>query len=82
MSVKALLFAGLTALAAATPTKTIDKRADVCGQWDSITTGSYILYNNLWGISGSSGSQCVGVDSLSGTTIKWHSTYDISSLHS
>ncbi len=58
----------------ASPTKTLTPRADLCGQWDSVSTGTYIVYNNLWGIQGSTGSQCFGVDSVSGTTVKWHAT--------
>lgn len=45
-------------------------------QWDSETSGSYIMYQDLWGESAaSSGSQCSGIDSLSGTTIKWHTSW-------
>lgn len=54
----------------------LPKRADVCGQWDSQTTGRYIMYNNLWGRdSATSGSQCSGVDSISGNTVKWHTSW-------
>ncbi|KAJ5106405.1 hypothetical protein N7456_003080 [Penicillium angulare] len=69
------LLAGESA-AAVVPTKSISKRADSCGQWDTITTGSYIVYNDLWGeAEATSGSQCVGVDSLSGTTLAWHTAW-------
>ena len=62
----------MVAIAAAAPTEVV-KRADSCGQYDSVQTGTYTLYNNLWGESAAtSGSECFGVDSLSGTTIKWH----------
>lgn len=62
-------------LASAAPTKTISKRADFCGQYDSTVTGSYTVYNNLWGQDNAdSGSGCTGVDSLSGNTVAWHST--------
>jgi hypothetical protein len=37
--------ASLATLATASPTPTIQKRADMCGQWDSVTTGTYTLYN-------------------------------------
>lgn len=70
-----LLTAGLLAtLTTATPTNTLEKRADKCGQWDSIQTGTYTVYNNLWGQSAGTGSQCFGVDGLSGTTLKWHAS--------
>ncbi|CAK4034298.1 Endoglucanase cel12C [Lecanosticta acicola] len=74
-SLSLVLVASLIALTTSAATKTLVERADVCGQWDSRNTGTYTLYNDEWGISGSTGSQCVGVDSLSGTTIKWHATW-------
>ncbi|CUS09963.1 unnamed protein product [Tuber aestivum] len=51
--------------------------ADVCGQWDSINaSSSYIIYNNLWGMgSATSGSQCTGLDSASGKSVAWHTTW-------
>jgi xyloglucan-specific endo-beta-1,4-glucanase len=70
-----LAMASMAALAVAVPTATVEKRADTCGQYDSVTTGTYIVYNDLWGESGAtSGSGCIGVDGLSGTTVKWHAT--------
>ncbi|KAL5346873.1 hypothetical protein ACLOAV_008016 [Pseudogymnoascus australis] len=55
------------------PSKTINERAtEICGQWDSIQTGSYTLYQGLWGIdSATSGSQCSTYESLTGDTIAW-----------
>ncbi|KAM3420685.1 hypothetical protein BST61_g3939 [Cercospora zeina] len=38
-------------------------------------TGTYTVYNNLWGAEGASGSQCFGVDKASGTEIAWHATW-------
>lgn len=62
--------------AASLPTKTLARRADFCDQWGSVTTGSYIVYNNLWGQSyDTSGKQCTGIDSVSGTNIAWHSSW-------
>lgn len=47
-----------------------------CGQWDSVSEGNYILYNNLWGeSSATSGSQCTTFESLSGNTIVWNSKW-------
>ena len=69
-----LAAASLVAIAAAAPT-TVVKRADSCAQYASVTTGTYTVYNNLWGeTAATSGSECFGVDSLSGTTVKWHTT--------
>lgn len=74
----ALALAGAVAVSAS-PTPTIEKRAEICGQWDSATTGSYTLYQDLWGEdNASSGSQCSEIDSLSGSDIAWHTTYDSS----
>jgi xyloglucan-specific endo-beta-1,4-glucanase len=64
----------LTTFAIAAPTIVVE-RADSCGQWDSVETGSYTVYNNLWGeSSATSGSQCFGVDGLSRNKISWHTT--------
>ncbi|KAI1825730.1 family 12 glycosyl hydrolase [Xylaria intraflava] len=71
-----ILASALTALALATPTPTIDKRAtSLCGQWDSVETGSYIVYNNLWGESAGTGSQCTTVDGLSGSSLSWSTSW-------
>jgi len=60
--------ASLLVLVSAAPSKTIEERAaSNCGQWDTVQTGTYTVYNNLWGESAaSSGSQCMSVDGLSG----------------
>lgn len=66
----ALLFA------AASTAIPLEKRDDFCGQWDSVAQGSYTIYNNLWGQgSATSGSQCTGIDSLSGNTLAWHTSW-------
>ncbi|KAJ5746588.1 hypothetical protein N7520_011770 [Penicillium odoratum] len=76
LSLLSLALAGLSN-AATIPTKSLEKRASsTCEQWGTITTGSYIVYNDLWGeSSATSGSQCVGVNSLSGTTISWYTSW-------
>ncbi|KAI1438930.1 family 12 glycosyl hydrolase [Xylaria sp. CBS 124048] len=61
-----------------TPTPTLQTRSTtLCGQWDSLQTGPYIVYNNLWGESAAtSGSQCTTVDSLSGeNSISWSTSW-------
>ncbi|KAI4682677.1 uncharacterized protein J4E84_007141 [Alternaria hordeiaustralica] len=77
MKFSALLIASTASLALAVPTATIQKRADYCGQWDSAVTGDYTVYNNLWGQADATpgGSQCTGVDGLSGRTLKWHTSW-------
>ncbi|KAK5128740.1 hypothetical protein LTR85_000073 [Meristemomyces frigidus] len=67
--------ASVAALTTAAPTKTV-KRASECGQYDTVETGSYTIYNNLWGeAEASSGSQCFEVTSLSGSTVAWDTTW-------
>lgn len=72
-------FASTAALAVAAPTTpalALSKRADFCGQWDNQVQGPYTIYNNLWGRDqATSGSQCTGVDGLSGSTLKWHTKW-------
>jgi xyloglucan-specific endo-beta-1,4-glucanase len=71
-----LASAALAGLALATPTPTVDKRAtSFCGQWDSLQTGSYIVYNNLWGRDAGTGSQCTTVNSLSGNSVAWSTSW-------
>lgn len=73
-----LAFFGLTAASPGpltSPSSPLDKRATFCGQWDSQTVGNYIVYNNLWGESSGTGSQCTTVDSISGNTLAWHTSW-------
>lgn len=63
------------ALASPTPT-TVEKRATTyCGQWDSAVTGTYTVYNNLWGMSSGTGSQCTTLTGLSGSNLQWSTTW-------
>jgi xyloglucan-specific endo-beta-1,4-glucanase len=76
-----LVLSAATTLAVPTvveiPSRTIEKRATkICGQWDSVVTGTYTLYQDLWGESAaSSGSQCSTFESLSGNTIVWSTSW-------
>lgn len=64
----------LAGFVAAAPTKTEKRSTTKCGQYDSVPTGNYILYNDLWNEgAASSGKQCFTVDSLSGNTVAWSS---------
>jgi xyloglucan-specific endo-beta-1,4-glucanase len=67
----------LATTALAVPTQTLKARStEICGQWDSVETGSYIVYQDLWGEdNASSGSQCTTVDSLSGTDLAWSTSW-------
>jgi len=72
-----LAAASLATLAVAGPTQTLNERStETCEQYGSITTGSYIIYNDLWGESdATSGSQCTTVESLSGETVVWETSW-------
>jgi len=64
------------AAAIAVPTATLDKRATtICGQWDSVVTGTYTVYEDLWNEAAGTGSQCTTVNSLSGTTLAWSTSW-------
>ncbi|GKT44513.1 endoglucanase cel12C [Colletotrichum spaethianum] len=66
----------IPALAFATPTPTIEKRATTfCDQWGSAVTGTYTVYNNLWGASSGTGSQCTTLTGLSGSNLQWSTTW-------
>ena len=67
----------LAAVALATPTPTLEKRATtICGQWDSVVTGTYTVYQDLWGeSSASSGSQCSTVNSDNSGTLSWSTSW-------
>lgn len=78
-----LLFSSLAVAAPAVlpaldPDKTINARAatTVCGQYDSVVTGVYTVYQDLWNEgAATSGSQCSTVDSLSASTIVWSTSW-------
>lgn len=62
----------LVGLAAASPTATLDKRATtICGQWDSVATGVYTVYQDLWGMSSGTGSQCTTVTGITSNKLVW-----------
>ncbi|OWZ20016.1 Endoglucanase [Phytophthora megakarya] len=68
---KVFAASGVTAAAMA-----VAYAADFCDQWGTATTDDYIIYNNLWGESyATSGSQCTGLDSSSGSTVAWHTNW-------
>jgi len=52
------------------------KGTDYHSQYGSATTGTYILYNDLWGeATATSGSQCSEIESLSGSTVTWETSW-------
>lgn len=60
------------------PTRTVPlegRATTLCGQWDSVTTGSYIVYNNLWGQDQGTGSQCLTVNGISSGLLSWSTAW-------
>lgn len=50
---------------------------EFCGQYDSKKAGDYTVYNNLWGMDNDkTGGQCTEVDSISGSTLAWHTSFN------
>lgn len=45
------------------------------GQWDSVPTGTYTVYQDLWNMNAGTGSQCTTVNSLSGTSLAWSTSW-------
>jgi xyloglucan-specific endo-beta-1,4-glucanase len=71
-----LLASTMAALTAAFPLTLHPRATALCGDWDNVIVGDYTLYNNLWGKSAAtSGSQCTTLDSSTGSTIAWHSSW-------
>ncbi|KAG8902340.1 hypothetical protein FRC01_009607 [Tulasnella sp. 417] len=75
LAISALSLSSVLALPAAE--NHLDKRfSQLCGQWDTENEGGiYVLQNNLWGMSGATGSQCSQVYSQSGNLVGWGTTY-------
>ncbi|KIM20713.1 carbohydrate-binding module family 1 protein [Serendipita vermifera MAFF 305830] len=68
----------LSALANGVEENSLEKRAvwTTCDSWGSSTQGSFTVYQNLWGASAAtSGSQCISLDSVSGSTFAWSTTW-------
>lgn len=45
-----------------------------CDSFGSYTTGNYIVYQNLWGASAGTGSQCLSLNSV-GSSLAWDTTW-------
>ncbi|KAK5679571.1 hypothetical protein LTS10_008392 [Elasticomyces elasticus] len=73
----AILSATLTSLAAAAPTKTINKRATTsdCAQYGSTTASPYVISNDLWGEANGAGSQCYTSNGVSDGSLSWGTTW-------
>lgn len=47
------------------PTRIVPRATSICGQWDTVETGTYTVYQDLWNEAAGTGSQCTTVDSVS-----------------
>ena len=75
-----LLFLTLPFLASAAPAELASRQSidtsSHCGQWDTVTAGTYELFLDQWGIgSGITGSDCATVTSQSSNSISWTNTW-------
>lgn len=70
----ALTLLAATALAAPTPT-IVERATQQCGQYQSQQSGAYTLATNGWGWATGTGSQCSEINSVSGNTIAWDTTW-------
>ncbi len=62
--------------ALAAPSKALEPRgASQCAQYSSISTGTFTISSNEWGASEGSGSQCSQINSLSGSSLGWQTTW-------
>ena len=78
-----LALAGMLAPSFAAPAASLEPRySQMCGQYQSATAGPYTLYTNGWGWSYGTGSQCSEIDSFSGNTIAWDTTWNWANVSS
>ena len=78
-----LALAGTFHTSFAAPAMALEPRvANQCGQYQSQTAGSYTLATNGWGWSYGTGSQCSQIDSVSGNTIAWSTTWQWANVSS
>jgi xyloglucan-specific endo-beta-1,4-glucanase len=66
----------LFSAALAAPSKTLQGRSTTCSSWDEIPSGSYTIYQNLWGeADATSGSQCLTLTSVSSGSVEWSTSW-------
>jgi len=52
------------------------RSSTMCGQWDTMTEGTYTIYQDLWGeAQASSGSQCTTVTGLTNGKLAWSTSW-------
>ncbi|KAL8759602.1 MAG: hypothetical protein Q9199_000646 [Rusavskia elegans] len=71
-----IALASLFVVCLSAPTKVLTPRGpSQCGQYSSISTGSYTIFSDQWGASIGTGSQCSQIDGLTGTSLAWSTTW-------
>ena len=69
------LLATFSSISAA-PTRALEPRgASQCGQYTSISTGTFTIATNEWGASYGTGSQCSQINGLTGSSLAWQTTW-------
>lgn len=72
---------GFTPILAAPTTSATPQAIDstqvksTCGQYTPIYSGGYTVNPNKWGEDNGSGSQCAQIDSISGNSLAWSTTW-------
>ncbi|KAF3770760.1 family 12 glycoside hydrolase, partial [Cryphonectria parasitica EP155] len=51
------------------------RATSICGQWDSVATGVYTVYQDLWNEDAGTGSQCTTVDTLTDDVLSWSTSW-------
>ncbi|KAF7555594.1 hypothetical protein G7Z17_g2058 [Cylindrodendrum hubeiense] len=77
MKFSSIIPAGLATLAAASPTRVLEKRSTTwCDSYGSLETGGYTVYHNNWGSAqATSGSQCTTFDSVTSGSASWSTSW-------
>lgn len=77
MQLSFLIPAVLATVAAASPTRVLEKRATtMCDNWGSLETGGFTIYHNNWGAAqATSGSQCTTFDSITSGSVSWSTSW-------
>lgn len=72
-----LLVSSASATAEAAEEQGLEKRAlySTCDSWGTYTTGGFTVYQNLWGASSGTGSQCLEVTSYSNGVFAWSTSW-------
>lgn len=59
----------------ATPTRSLERQASLCGEQDTESTGAFTLSTDEWGESSGTGSQCAQINSYDDGSLAWSTTW-------